>query len=251
MKKLSFIRELDNEINEIDIRFRQGLLPWWDDLLPYIEGIKEDFTWNALPPLVLGAYKLAGLNRSVGLAIANVFKTLYLAIYVYCQVKDEEEGQTHDQNLQFTILIADYLFGNVLKQLVTAEASHLLRYFSDMAADINEGLVWQHKMGVSGREVLQKTRAPLYTTAFLTAAQLAGMDEENELLYTTLGFNYGMAMELMQDRHYYNEAEAYYNESRRLFHRLDLNPAETGVILEKVLTEMHLYSCDLEKAAVV
>lgn len=238
-------------MNEIDVRFRQGLLPWWEDLLPYVDGLKEDFTWNVLPPLVLAAYRLAGLSRSLGLAMANVFKTLHLANHVYCSVKDEGEGQGHDQELQFSILIADYLFGNVLKQLVSANTSHLLKNFSDMVADINEGLVWQHKMNVSPHEVLLKTRAPLYTTAFLTAAEMAGMDEENKILYTQLGFNYGMAMELLQDRRYYNEAEVYYNESRHLFHSLNLSPAGANIPLEKVLTEMHLYSCDIEKAAVV
>jgi len=250
LKKLSFIRELDNEVSEIDLRFRQGLLPWWDDLLPYVDGLREDFTWNALPPLVLAAYGSAGLSRQVALAMANVFKTLHLANYIYCLAKDEEEGQGHDQELQFSILIADYLFGHVLKQLVLAETAHLLKYFSDMVADINEGLVWQHKMGLSAQEVLIKTRAPLYTTAFLTAAELAGMDDENKLLYAKLGFNYGMALELLQDHHYYNEAETYYNECRQLFRRLNLDSAGS-IILEKLLTEMYLYSCDVEKAAVV
>lgn len=251
MKKLSFIRELDNDASEIDVRFRQGLLPWWEDLLPYIESLQEDFTWNALPPLVLAAYRFAGLNRQLGLAMANVFKTLYLANRVYCSVKDEEEGQVHDQQLQFSILIADYLFGNVLKQLVVAETSHLLNHFSAMVAEINEGLVEQHKLHMPVQETLAKTRAPLYATAFLTAAELAGMDEEKQCMFNRLGFNYGMAMELLQGGSYYKEAEAYYNETRHLFHRL--NPVASAPIipLEKVLTEMHLYGCDVEKAAVV
>jgi len=251
LKKLSFIKELDNEVSEIDVRFRQGLMPWWDDLLPFVDGLKDDFTWNALPPLVLASYRFAGLNRQLGLAMANVFKTLHLANHVYCSVKDEGEGQIHDQALQFSILIADYLFGHVLKQLVTAETSHLLRHFSEMVAEINEGLVWQHKIHISPQDVLTKTRAPLYMTAFLTAAELAGLDEEKKCLYKKLGFNYGMAMELLQDGRYYNEAEAYYNESRHLFHRLNQNSSAPGIPLEKVLTEMYLYSCDVEKAAVV
>lgn len=251
LQTFSFIKELDNEISDIEVGFRQELLPWWDDLLPYIDGLKDDFTWNALPPLVVAAYRLVGLDRSAGLAMANVFKTIHLANHIYCSVKDEGEGQIHDQELQFSILIADYLSGNVIKQLVLANTSHLLKQLSDMVANINEGLIWQHKLGVSPREVVLKTRAPLYTTAFRTAAQLAGMNEEDKLLYTNLGFNYGMAMEFMHERRYYNEAEAYYNESRHLFQRLNLNLAAVNVPLEKVLIEMHLYSCDVQKAAVI
>lgn len=251
LKKLSFIRELDNEVSEIDVRFRQGLLPWWEDLLPYVDGLQNDFTWHVLPPLVLAAYRFAGLNRQIGLAMANVFKTFHFANHVYCSVKDEEEGQIHDQKLQFSILIADYLFGHVLKQLVTADASHLLCYFSDMMAEINEGLVWQHKIHISPQDVLMKTRVPMYMTAFLTAAELAGFDDEKKALYRKLGFNYGMAMELLQDGRYYAEAEAYYNESRQLFYRLNQNSVASSIPLEKVLTEMYLYGCDVEKAAVV
>ncbi len=251
LQRLSFIKELDNEISEIEVGFRQELLPWWDDLLPFIDGLKNDFTWNALPPLVVGAYRLVGLDRSTGLAMANVFKTIHLANYIYCSIKDEGEGQIHDQELQFSILIADYLSGNVIKQLVLAKTSHLLKHLSEMVANINEGLIWQHKLGASPREVLLKTRAPLYTTAFLAAAELAGLDEEDKQLYTSLGFNYGMAMELMQERRYYSDYEAYYNESRHLFQRLNLNLAAVNVPLEKVLIEMHLYSCNVQKAAVI
>jgi len=251
LQRLSFIRELDNELSDIDVGLRQQLLPWWNDLLPYIDGLKNDFTWNALPPVVLAAYKLVGLDRSLGLAMANVFKTIHLANCIYCSVRDEGEGQIHDQELQFSILIADYLSGNVIKQLVSAKTSHLLKHLSDMFANINEGLIWQHKLGVSPHEIVIKTRAPLYTTAFRTAAELAGMDEKDKLLYTSLGFNYGMALELMHECRYYNDAEAYYNESRHLFQRLNLSSATVNVPLEKVLIEMHLYSCDVQKAAVI
>lgn len=250
LKKLSLIQELDTEVNEMEARFRQGLASWWEDLLPYMIRLREDFTWNLLPPLVLAVYKFAGVNRQLGISMANVFKTLYLANFVYSSVKDEEEGQDHDQEMQFSILIADYLFGHVLKQLVLADASHLLKHFADMVAEINEGLVMEHKLGVNSRQAMMKTRAPLYKTTFATAAELAGLDGDRKSIYQDLGFNYGMAVELLHHNRFYDEAEAYYNQSRLLMRRLNANnPVQNS--LEKALIELHLFSCDIEKAAVV
>mgnify|MGYP000960061125 CR=1 FL=1 len=111
--QLLFGRELDIEIKELEAFFKQGLSEWWDDLYPYLNALQGDNTWNFMPALILSAYKYNGLNRQMSVSMASIFKTVYLANYIHGLVVDEEQGQVQNQELQFNILIADFLFGHV------------------------------------------------------------------------------------------------------------------------------------------
>ncbi len=195
-----FTRELQADLQDVNACFHQSLLPWWEELSVYIDGLEQDVTFRSLPAVVIAGYRALGIGRQQTIAMANLFKTIYFANYIHSLIKDEEEGQQCDRWLQFSILIGDYIFGRILKLLLEAKADELLDDFSRLMCQINEGLVVQHKMNDNTEVVIEMTRSPLYATAFRTAAKLSKM--ENPLIekYEELGHNLGMAIELIQGK---------------------------------------------------
>ncbi len=193
----AFTRFLAEELKEVDAMCRESLQIWWDDLAALRECLQNDRSFQLMPAVVVLAYKYLDSDRRLTVDMAGLFKTLYFADLIHNQVMDEEEGQLNDQNLQFTILIGDYIFGRVLKLLLRIGAVQVLDNLALMICRINEGLVMQYKLDVEQLDVIKRGNAAIYETAFVTAAKLKMLDQESIRLYGRLGFNIGVAIELL------------------------------------------------------
>lgn len=191
-------------VNEV---FIDTLKPWWDELEGYIPPMAEEMSYRAIPALVINAYHYLGLSRELGIKMANMFRTIYFATRIHEMIGDDEEGQEHTQELQFTILIGDYIFGRVLKLLLETNTEQLLDMFAAMICQINEGLIVKYKSVRSLEEIITVTRAPFYCYAFRSAAQLKGFEAEDAEAYGKLGHNLGMALELLDAGHLHEAAD--------------------------------------------
>lgn len=206
------------ELNTVNEVFIDSLRPWWDELQGYIPPMAGEMSYRAIPALVINAYHYVGLSRDLGIKMANMFKTIYFATRIHETIGDNEEGQEHTQELQFTILIGDFIFGRVLKLLLETNTEQLLDMFAAMICEINEGLIVKYKSVPSLEEILSVTRAPFYGYAFRSAAQLKGFGPEEGEAYSTLGFNLGMSLELLgvgqvtEAAHYLEKAQAWLDE---------------------------------------
>jgi len=189
-------RELQPDLLEVDELFKKSLWPWWDDIAIYLQKLSGDKSFIMIPAVVIAAYRKLGLERDQAIKIANIFKTMHMATRIHVLVKDDEEGQKTNQEMQFTILIGDYIFGKVLSLLHVYQVDRLLNIFATMMAEINEGLIKEYKSDGSLSDVIAQTRAPLYSSVFLTAAELANLPPELEKIYGLIGHNLGMALEL-------------------------------------------------------
>jgi hypothetical protein len=248
---LVFPREINRDLEEVQNSFRENLSPWWNNISVYYHQLQDDLTWNTLPAVVLSVYKYFDLNQHLAVAMACSFKTVYFSNSIHALVKDDDEGQEHDQTLQFTILVGDYIFGTVLKSLVRSGTTSLVGLMSDMMCELNEGMVLKHKMGSDPRTVLEKTRAPLYGTAFLSAARLAGVSNDNLENYRQMGRNLGMALEVWGDTNLSKEAKSYIHNTEVLMGRCKNYAGKPATILENIIRDLHLTICSRGKAAVV
>ena len=192
----AFTRELEVEIYDMEKMFKQSLQPWWGDMSFLLARLQDDTSFQLMPPVAILAYKFLGMDRKINVSMANIFKTIYFASKIHIMIRDSEEGQPQNQELQFTILIGDYIFGRVLKLLLEARADQLLDEFACMISQINEGLVIKYKLDESLQEVLYRSSAPLYSTAFASAAKLKGLVPAGVKMYEQIGLNLGMALEL-------------------------------------------------------
>ncbi|KUG04707.1 hypothetical protein ASZ90_017846 [hydrocarbon metagenome] len=211
-----FARDLSSELLDVDGLFKKSILPWWQEIETYRELIKLDHTWRALPAVVLSVYRGTGFNREFCISMANIFKILYLSVFIHELIKDDEEGQEYNQDMQFSILIGDYMFGRILALLIEAEADMLLPIFADMICEINEGMVKRYKLGSSEAEFVESRRASFYKTAFLTAAFCAGKNVEEQGCFREAGYKLGMALELLQEEGLREEALSFLEDSEKL-----------------------------------
>lgn len=246
-----FSREIKADLPEVDQKFRDSLLPWWDDMSVYYNQMQDDFTWRVLPAVVLNIYKHFGHNRSLSIAMASIFKTIYFSNCIHAVIKDDEEGQQHDDVLQFAILIGDYIFGTVLKSLVQSGTTNLVGVLSDMMCELNEGMVLKYKLAAEPKKVLEKTRAPLYGTAFLTAARLSGQTREDQESYYQMGHNLGMSIELIGTHEHLQDARHYIHKAEILMGRCNHYAGKPSTVMEKAIRELHLVICGFDKVAVV
>lgn len=185
------------EIKEIDAMYQESLQVWWDELSFLRERLQDDKSLQLMPAVVVLAYKYLDSDHRLSIDMAGLFKTLYFANLIHNQIEDEEEGQLNHQPMQFTILIGDYIFGRILKLLLDVGAFQVLDNLALMICRINEGLVMRYKLAADKLEIIKRGNAVIYETAFLTAARLKMLDQEAIELYGQLGFNIGMAMELL------------------------------------------------------
>lgn len=192
----AFTRELEVEIYDMEKMFKQSLQPWWGDISFLLARLQGDLSFQIMPSVAILAYRFLDMDRRITISMANIFKTIYFASKIHIMIKDSEEGQTQNQELQFTILIGDYIFGRVLKLLLEARADQLLDEFACMISQINEGLVIKYKLDASLQEVICKSSTPLYVTAFASAAKLKGLAPAAIEMYEKIGLNLGMALEL-------------------------------------------------------
>jgi hypothetical protein len=248
---LIFTRELKAELADLEQAFKHSHLPWWDNIDNYVNRLKNDFTWVILPPVVMSIYKYTGHNRQLSIAMSNIFRNCYLAHRIHALVKDDEEGQQHDRELQFSILLGDYLFGYVLKALVDTRADSQVDDFTQMIAEVNQGMLVKHKLSGSYEEVAAKTRAPFYATAFLTAAQLAGYDSEICKAYHKMGFHFGMSMELGQAPSLKQRAQFHVHECEKFFVKVNQRNNIANSNLERAIRDLHCHFYDRGEFAVV
>lgn len=217
-----------------------------------MEYLDVDPLWKNIQEFVLITYDYFGLDRSLAIKIAVIFKMAYLANYIHESVKDDEEGQIYNQQLQLTILIGDYLFGKMMSLLLEAGGGHLVDSFADMMAEINEGLIIKYKIGTHPDQVIEKTKASYYSYTFLAAARLAGIDSEEELhnLFA-LGTNIGMVMYLIYNKGSHEQIRKHILQAHQLFTLVNQDLKVVNSHLEKSLEEISNYSGSLSKVAVI
>jgi hypothetical protein len=213
---LQFPKELSQELLEADRLFYQSIMPWWPRIQTSIELIKLDKTWNAMPGVVYGLYRDLGFKKDFCIAMTNIFKINYLASFIHEIVKGEEEGQEYNRDMQFHILIGDFLFGKMLSLLIKADADILIPFFTEMICEISEGMVSFYKLGAIHNEYIDKTKASYYKTAFLTAAASAGKPCHEQDLYKQAGHKLGMAIELLLNEADNGTVKSLLEESERL-----------------------------------
>lgn len=248
---LLFTRDLKAELADLEQVFKHSLLPWWDNINNYVGKLKDDLTWTILPSVVMSIYQYTGHSRQLSIAMSSIFRNSYLAHRVHALVKDDEEGQQYDQDLQFNILIGDYISGRVLKGLVETKTDHLLNDFAEMTAEINQGMVIKHKLNGSFIQIVETTRVPLYVTAFLTAAKLAGYDAECCEIYRQMGYHLGMSIELGQDPVFHQQAHDHFHKCEKLFLKINNKRNVSNSSLEKAIRELHDHFFSMEESAVV
>lgn len=239
-----FDQDLGTDLLEADVVFRRSIRPWWQEIQPYIELIQLDHTWKNLPGFVLAIYRELGLNKDFSLAMTNIFKMLYLSVFIHELIGDDAEGQEHNQTMQFSILIGDYMFGRVLALLIKAEADMLVPVFADMICEINEGMVSRYKLGGSRAGYLKSSRASFYKNAFFTAAICAGKNVEEQELYRQAGYRLGIAAEFFRDEELREEAQAYLEDSAGI-----LTPERN--YMESIYEEMRRVFASSNKLAAV
>lgn len=249
--KLTLTRDLKTEILEVDKAFINSLAPWWDNIYGYLNKLEDDSTWNIIPTIVLGIYKYLGIDKYVSISMAGIFKMFYFANSIHGFIRDDREGQKHDRQLQFDILIGDYIYGCILKKLLDLDSDRFLGIFSGMMCEINEGMIVRYKLGADYHDAVKKTKAPLYATAFLTAAEFSGAKDERKNLYKQLGYNLGMSIELLNCYAFEQEAQAYIHKSCELFRYLNQKNRVANSGLERLIKELHHILCTVERAAVI
>ncbi len=94
---------------------------------------------------------------------------------------------------------------------------------------------------------MEEIKAPLYATAFQTAAQLAGGGQERA--YYRLGHDIGMAVELLH-LGINQQVDKYIHSSFEILSSLKEGNACYGVMM-KVINELHDLACNQDHAAVI
>lgn len=234
-----FTREMKADLLEVEDLFKRSLLSWWDEIYIYVQKMDGDLSFQLLTAMVINAYRCLGLERELSIQMANLFKTINFASKIHVLVKDDDEGQEHNQELQFTVLIGDYIFGKVMSLLLDTRADKLLDRFAAMICEINEGLIVEYKLNKGLQEVLARTKAPLYNNAFNSAAELAGLAPEVTGIYTELGYNLGMALELLYVHGQKEDVGAYLIKAEQLLQSLRHHIPGMEPGLEKLVQEMY------------
>lgn len=196
MKRL-YNREMQHCLNELDSILNKGLQPWWNRIAMHVGSLKDDIHFSTLPLVCVAAYTVQGVERSRALAMANLFRTVYLANHIHQQVRDEAEGQECDQRLQSDILLGDYIFGHLMQLLLDAQAEEMLDDLAQLMVTINEGYIWERAGSETRENVVLKTRVSYYEVAFRTAARM-GSDREVES-FAEIGAAFGKALTLFSD----------------------------------------------------
>jgi len=233
-----FTKDIQADLQEVNETFQKSLISWWDEISAYIPEVDKDLGFRLLPVMVINAYKYLGMDRDISIQMANLFKTIDFAGRIHVLVKDDNEGQQHNQEMQFTILIGDYIFGKVLKLLLDTQADKLLSMFATMIGNINEGLIIEYKLNGGLEQVLAKTRAPLYHNAFLSAAKMAGLTPQTAENYAGVGHNLGVALELIFIHGQKHNAYAYLDKAQELLQLLNKTEIHQYESLEQLVREI-------------
>lgn len=242
-----FARDYRHQLNDVDRSFKTGMLKSWPEIKTYVNLLEGDTTWDHLTLMTLVFYDHLGINNRLSTVMAYIFKNLYLAQTIHCGVKDDEEGQEYNQDLQFAILIGDYTFGYIMQLLLENQAERVLSSLASMICAISEGLVRKRYQVWNPIKEIEEVKAPLYATAFQTAAQLAGCGRESS--YRRLGHDMGMAVELLH-LGVNSQVDRYVHSSFEILSSLKHDNALEGV-MGKVINELHDLACSQDRAAVI
>ena len=242
-----FARDYRQQLGEVERIFKTGMLKSWPEIKPYVNLLEGDTTWEHLTLMTLVFNDHLGIDDRLSTVMAYIFKNLYLAQTIHCQVKDDEEGQEYNQDLQFAILIGDYTFGYIMQLLLENRAEQVLDSLASMICAISEGLVRKRYQAWSPIKEIEEIRAPLYATAFQSAAQLAGCGMES--FYHRLGHDMGMAVELLH-LGVNSQVERYVRNSFEMLSSLK-HDHSLGGVMGKVISELHELACSQGRAAVI
>lgn len=242
-----FAQDYRHQLNDVERRFKTGMLKSWPEIKTYVNRLQGDTTWDHLALMTLVFYDHLQVDNRLSTVMAYIFKNLYLAQSIHCSVKNDEEGQEYNQDLQFAILIGDYTFGYIMQILLDNKAEQVLSSLASMICTISEGLVRKYHQTWNAIKEIDQIKAPLYATAFQTAAQLAGVGKESA--YYHLGHDIGMAVELLH-LGVNNQVDRYVHSSFEILSGLKQDHALDG-IMGKVINELHELACSQDRAAVI
>ncbi len=248
--KLLNTSDLVNQLPEMDKVFKATIEPWWEEIYPYYQQMQEETIWKALPPVTIAAFEYLGCDHQ-SVTFANIFRIAYFGNYIHATVKDEEEGQQHNRELQFSILIGDFLFGRLLKLLVEADQKRVMMPFAAMICTINEGRVMKHKMSAVAEQTIEKIYAPFYELIFLSAGFLTNKDREFRDLYRQLGLNLGMAIELANHPALAEQAYKYIAAASGQFKQINQRYHLSNSRLENMISEISHFLPETGTAAVI
>ncbi len=246
-----FTRGLQEDLAQVDTVFKAGLQPWWHDVYVYYQQVQEDHTFTMLPALTIAALKYMGHDKKTCLSLTSIVKLFYFSNYIHERIRDDREGQEHNRDMQFSILIGDLFLGRVLRLLVDNRLDGLLKLFAGMMSDVNQGLVEKYQLGLNKIQVAEKTRLPLYTTAFVAAARLAGVDQQEEDRMKEMGYHAGMTVELCNQVDCREAARQHAEQAQTLFGQGVRRNELTGEYLFAILRELQEILCTLDQAAAI
>jgi hypothetical protein len=178
-----------------EAHFQQRL----DSLGERVEGeavfaYRQEATFLYISALVASVFRWLGHEEDRVQNMLFLFEMLYLSRALHLQVKDQEEGQAYDRELQLAVLLGDYYMGQALQGLIAYGAQELIPYFSRMLAVGSEGMALHFKYHHSEEETLDKTHGALYQGVFYSADRLRSSAPVEA--FAQLGYHIGMAMEL-------------------------------------------------------
>lgn len=252
LSNFNFSRELQKEIYLVEYTLKESLSSWQEEIDRFAQFLEADDLWRGIPEFVILAYEYFGMDRDLSIKIAAIFKMAYLVNFIHETIQDDEEGQEYNQKLQFTILIGDYLLGKTMSLILEAGGAGVVDSFAEMMAEVNEGLIIKHKIDYKSDEVVRKTKASYYGTTLITAARLAGINNESELnIINSLGINIGIAMYLIYTKESHDKISPYVNKVNELFTKVNQHSKVVNSYLEKAIGEISAFSGNLSKRAVI
>lgn len=186
---------LREETLRMDKLFDECIQKWRHDLFPIVERIASDRHWRLLPVSTLAVNQLLGSSPVLSAQMGVMFRLFYLGGFVHSLVKNDHEGQVYDEELQFNILIGDFIFGRALFLLGEMGQELLLPEFADMIAEVNEGnTLALNEEDRTSANVISKREAVYYRYAFRTAGIVNGLNQQELELAERAGYQLGMAV---------------------------------------------------------
>lgn len=210
-------RSFEEDLALVDKYYRNSLRPWWGEVEKHHQRLEEDTAFMVLPALAISVFRDMGNSRDTSLTIGHIIKLICLSNFIHEEVKDDDEGQTQDSEMQFSILIGDYILGQVLDIIIDQQLDSLIKMFAEMMAAVSQGLTEKYKMDLDWQEVVERSRLPLYRTVFQAAGRVAGAGSNTEVWLDSLGYNLGMAVELGKDLRFREEARRFAGRAEEMF----------------------------------
>lgn len=243
---LRFAEQYDEDLFLLQKELEAALYSWWNETEDKYNAAKDDFTFKMLPVFSLALDDYLCIDHDASFSLANIVRIYYFGQYVHETVADDDEIIKNEKDFQFSILLGDYIQGKVLQLLSEAGLDMLLKIFSDMIADLNEGLVEKYRGQGDYIDVLSKTKRPYYSALTLSAAMIAQQSEERKIMFKDLGVYFGMAAELIAHGQFLEKADWYIFQCEAIFAQINKNSSYINSSLEQAirglresLDEMH------------